>query len=162
MQSLREFYKIGNGPSSSHTMGPKRAAEWFKKQYPEADKFEVYLYGSLAFTGKGHLTDKIIEKTLAPTENKIIFDTDFVCTKHPNTMDLIAYKEGNKIGSARVFSVGGGTIEIDGKEAVVVPDIYKLTTFKDIKEYCINNNKTLYDYVYEVEGEDFKLFLKEV
>ncbi len=162
MQSLREFYKIGNGPSSSHTMGPKRAAEWFKKQYPEADKFEVYLYGSLAFTGKGHLTDKIIEKTLAPIENKIIFDTDFVCTKHPNTMDLIAYKAGSKIGSARVFSVGGGTIEIDGKEAVVVPDIYELTTFKDIKEYCIKNNKTLYDYVYEVEGEDFKIFLKEV
>ena len=162
MQSLREFYKIGNGPSSSHTMGPKRAAEWFKKQYTEADKFEVYLYGSLAFTGKGHLTDKIIEKTLAPTENEIIFDTEFVCTKHPNTMDLIAYKEGKQIGKARVFSVGGGTIEVDGTESVTIPNIYELTTFKDIKEYCIKNNKTLYDYVYEVEGEGFKEFLKEV
>ena len=143
MQSLREFYKIGNGPSSSHTIGPKRAAEWFKKQYPEADKFEVYLYGSLAFTGQGHLTDKIIEKTLLTIETKIVFDTEFTCTKHPNSMDLIAYKDGKQIGSARVFSVGGGTIEIDRKEAVVVPDIYELTTFKDIKEYCIKNNKTM-------------------
>mgnify|MGYP003293378847 CR=1 FL=1 len=97
MQSLREFYKIGNGPSSSHTMGPKRAAEWFKKQYPEADKFEVYLYGSLAFTGQGHLTDKIIEKTLLPIETKIVFDTEFTCTKHPNTMDLVAFKDGKEI-----------------------------------------------------------------
>ena len=162
MQSLREFYKIGNGPSSSHTMGPKRAVEWFRKQNPEADRFDVYLYGSLAFTGKGHLTDKIIEKTLEPIKTNIIFDTKFACTKHPNTMDIIAYKDGKQIATNRVFSVGGGTIEIDGKESVIVPDIYKLTTFKEIKEYCIKNNKTLYDYVYEVEDEDFKDFLKEV
>ena len=162
MQSLKEFYKIGNGPSSSHTMGPKRAVEWFKKQNPDADKFEIYLYGSLAFTGKGHLTDKIIEKTLSPIETKIIFDTKFVCTKHPNTMDLIAYKNGKKIAANRVFSVGGGTIEIDGKESVSVPEIYKLTKFKDIKEYCLKNNKQLYEYVYETEEDDFKEFLKEV
>ena len=73
MQSIRELYKIGNGPSSSHTMGPKRAAQWFKDKNKEADRFDVYLYGSLAWTGKGHLTDKIIEETLKPIETNIIF-----------------------------------------------------------------------------------------
>ena len=136
MQSLKELYKIGNGPSSSHTMGPKRAVEWFKKKNPTADKIDVYLYGSLAFTGKGHLTDKIIEKTLYPIENNIIFDTDFVCSKHPNTMDMVAYKNGEEIARDRVYSVGGGTIEIEGMGTAIVPDIYKLTKFEDIEEYC--------------------------
>lgn len=162
MQSLRELYKIGNGPSSSHTMGPKRAAEYFKQKNLDADKFEVHLYGSLAFTGKGHLTDKIIEKVLSPEKTRIIFDTNFVCTKHPNTMDLVAFKDNKQLSRIRVYSVGGGTIEIDGKETVVVPDIYNLTTFEEIKKYCIKNNKTLYDYVYETEDEKFKDFLKEV
>ena len=162
MQSIRELYKIGNGPSSSHTMGPKRAAEWFKSKNTEADRFDVYLYGSLAFTGKGHLTDKIIEEVLKPTETNIIFDTDFVCEKHPNTMDLVAFKNGQEIARQRVYSVGGGTIEIDGEEAVTVPNIYNLHTFDDIKEYCIKNNITLADYVFEVEDAEFKEFLKTV
>ena len=129
MQSIRELYKIGNGPSSSHTMGPKRAAEWFKKKYNEADKFVVYLYGSLAFTGQGHLTDKIIEEGLKPVETNIIFDTEFICTKHPNTMDFVAFKDGQEIGKERVYSVGGGTIEIEGEETLSIPDIYTLKSF---------------------------------
>ena len=162
MQSIRELYKIGNGPSSSHTMGPKRAAEWFKSKNTEADRFDVYLYGSLAFTGKGHLTDKIIEEVLKPTETNIIFDTDFVCEKHPNTMDLVAFKNGQEIARQRVYSVGGGTIEIDGEEAVTVPNIYNLHTFDDIKKYCKKNNISLADYVFEVEDAEFKEFLKTV
>ena len=162
MQSLKELYKIGNGPSSSHTMGPKRAVEWFKKKNPTADKIDVYLYGSLAFTGKGHLTDKIIEKTLHPIENNIIFDTDFVCSKHPNTMDMVAYKNGQEISRDRVYSVGGGTIEIEGMGTAIVPDIYKLSKFEDIEEYCSKNNIGLQDYVYETEDADIKEFLKEV
>lgn len=162
MQSLRELYKIGNGPSSSHTMGPKRAVEWFKNQNPTADRFDVYLYGSLAFTGKGHLTDKIIEKTLAPTETNIIFDTEFACTKHPNTMDIVGFKDGEEIARNRVYSVGGGTIEIEGMATAIVPNIYNLSKFNDIEEYCLKNNKGLHDYVYEIEDKDFKEFLKEV
>jgi len=162
MQSIRELYKIGNGPSSSHTMGPKRAAEWFKNRNKEADRFDVYLYGSLAFTGKGHLTDKIIEDTLKPIETNIIFDTEFECTKHPNTMDLVAFKNGKEISRQRIYSIGGGTIEIEGQEKETVPDIYPLKTFEKIKEYCIKNNISLADYVYEVEDENFKEFLKEV
>ena len=162
MQSIRELYKIGNGPSSSHTMGPKRAAEWFKNKNKEADRFDVYLYGSLAWTGKGHLTDKIILDTLKPVETNIIFDMEFECTKHPNTMDLVAFKDGKEISRDRIYSVGGGTIEIDGEERASVPNIYKLTSFESIKEYCVKNNISLVDFVFEVEGEDLREFLRQV
>ena len=162
MQSIRELYKIGNGPSSSHTMGPKRAAEWFKELNKEADRFEVYLYGSLAFTGKGHLTDKIIEDVLNPICTNIIFDMEFECEKHPNTMDLVAFKQEKEISRKRVYSIGGGTIEIEGEEKIESPKIYPLKTFQDIKQYCIKNNKTLLEYVYEIEDTEFKHFLEKV
>lgn len=162
MKTLRELYKIGNGPSSSHTMGPKRAAEWFKDKNPEANRFDIYLYGSLAFTGKGHLTDKIIKETLNPIKTNIIFDTKFVCDKHPNTMDLIAYKDDQKISQARVYSVGGGAIEVEGQKRAIVPDIYKLNHMQDIKEYCKEEDKDLVDYVVETEGEDIIEFLREI
>ena len=162
MKTLRELYKIGNGPSSSHTMGPKRAAEWFKDKNPEANRFDIYLYGSLAFTGKGHLTDKIIKETLNPIKTNIIFDTKFVCDKHPNTMDLIAYKDDQKISQARVYSVGGGVIEVEGQKRVIVPDIYKLNHMQDIKDYCKENDKDLFDYVVETEGEDIIEFLRAI
>ena len=162
MQSIRELFKIGNGPSSSHTMGPKRAAEWFKNKNKEADKFDVYLYGSLAWTGEGHLTNKIIEEVLKPTETNIMFDMEFECTVHPNTMDLVAFKEGKEIDRQRIYSVGGGTIEIEGEEKASVPNIYKLTTFDDIKEYCMKKKMSLAEFVYKVEGEEFKDYLKEV
>ena len=162
MQSIRELYKIGNGPSSSHTMGPKRAAEWFKNNNQEADKFEVYLYGSLAFTGEGHLTNKIIEDVLKPIETNIIFDTEFKCTKHPNTMDLVALKEGKEISRERIYSVGGGTIEIEGQTKESIPNIYTLKSFEEIKQYCKNNDISLAEYVFEVEDENFREYLKEV
>ena len=162
MQSIRELYKIGNGPSSSHTMGPKRAAEWFKNKNKEADKFNVYLYGSLAWTGEGHLTNKIIEEVLKPVETNIIFDMDFECKVHPNTMDLVAFKDGKEIDRQRVYSVGGGTIEIEGEEKASVPNIYTLKSFEEIKEYCIKNNISIADFVFEVEDESFKEYLKDV
>ena len=162
MQSLREFYKIGNGPSSSHTMGPKRAAEWFRNKNIDADRFDVYLYGSLAFTGKGHLTDKIIKDTLQPVETNIIFDMKFKCKVHPNTMDLVAFKDGKEIDRQRVYSVGGGTIKIEGQKETEIPNIYKLTTLKEIKKYCRENNKDLADYVFETEDKEFPKYLEQV
>ena len=57
MKSLRELFKIGRGPSSSHTMGPMRAAQIFSSEHRDAKSFQVTLYGSLASTGKGHMTD---------------------------------------------------------------------------------------------------------
>ncbi len=162
MQTIRELYKIGNGPSSSHTMGPKRAAIWFKEKNKDADRFNIYLYGSLAFTGKGHLTDKIILDTLKPIETNVVFDKKFKCEKHPNTMDLVAFKSGKEIDRARVYSVGGGTISIEGKKDVEIPDIYKLESLTDIKKYCENKKIDLADYVFEVEDKDFKNYLLDI
>lgn len=123
MQSLYEFYKIGNGPSSSHTMGPKRAVERFINTYKDIDKLKVILYGSLALTGKGHLTDYIIKETSCPIETEIEFDLDKECTVHPNTMRIIGYKNENIVDDWTVYSVGGGTIKIDGEEDTDVPYI---------------------------------------
>ena len=162
MQSLRELYKIGNGPSSSHTMGPKRAVLLFKEKYPEANKFEIYLYGSLALTGKGHLTDAVIKDILSEYNVNIIFDVETECSVHPNTMDIIAYKEKEELGRWRVYSIGGGTIEIEGGEKVNIPDIYPLKTFNKIKLYCDQNKIKLQEYVYKIEGEDIKEFLKYI
>lgn len=162
MQSLKELYKIGNGPSSSHTMGPKRAVEIFKNKNAEATKFKVILYGSLALTGKGHLTDYIIEKTLEGYETEIIFDTETKCTVHPNTFDIFAYKGDEQIGYWRVYSVGGGTFKIEGKKEIDFPDVYKEESFQEIAKYCKKNNCDLYDYVCKVEGDEIKDFLKEI
>jgi len=163
MQSLKELFKIGNGPSSSHTMGPRRAAQMFKQKNVNADKFEVVLYGSLAQTGKGHLTDYIILETLKPIKTEIKFELNEECKVHPNTLDMIAYKNGDIIDKIRVYSVGGGTIQVEGNEAADVPDIYPLTTFDAIKTYCEEKNINLCKYVYEVEGEEeIKQYLSEV
>ena len=110
MHSLRELFKIGRGPSSSHTIGPERACKRLKELYPDADKFKVFLYGSLALTGKGHRTDVVIEQTLSPIETEIVFDVEKTDLPHPNTMDAEVYKNGNKIVVERIMSVGGGTI----------------------------------------------------
>ena len=92
MQSIKELYNIGNGPSSSHTMGPKKAADIFAKKNPKAESFKVILYGSLALTGKGHMTDYIIEKTL-PKPTEIIWKFDKQLPLHPNGMRFEAYNK---------------------------------------------------------------------
>ena len=163
MQSLKELYKIGNGPSSSHTMGPKRAVKMFKEKNKEADKFKVKLYGSLALTGKGHLTDYIILETLKPIETEIEFDTKMECKIHPNTLDIIAYKNGKVIDEMRFYSIGGGTIKTDEASDFEIPEIYKLNKFEEIKAYCSKKNINLCEYVYEVEGkEEITNYLQEV
>ena len=140
MQSLKELYKIGNGPSSSHTMGPKRATEIFKNKHPDATKFKIILYGSLALTGKGHLTDYIIRKTLEGYETEIEFNKEYKCEVHPNTFDIFAFKNNEQIGYWRVYSVGGGTFQVDGKKEIDIPNIYMEESFDEIKKYCIEHN----------------------
>lgn len=162
MESLKALYKIGNGPSSSHTMGPRKAANRFKEKYEEADNYRVILYGSLALTGRGHLTDRILQETFYPKKIEIIFDLETPCTVHPNTMDLFAFKKEKELGHCRVYSVGGGTIKIEGEEEKEVQIIYELTTFDAIKKYCTENNLSLYEYVYQVEGNDIKKYLKKI
>ena len=106
MQSLREIYKIGRGPSSSHTMGPERAIKIMKHLYPEADLFKVTLYGSLALTGEGHGTQTVITKTAKPVKCEVLFDNASPCPVHPNTMDVIAFARNTKLAEKRVYSVG--------------------------------------------------------
>ena len=112
MKSIREIYKIGKGPSSSHTMGPERAAKLFQKENPEADSFRVILYGSLSKTGVCHGTDRVIRETLAPFPTEIRFSKEALPDSHPNTLDFIALKEGMELASLRVESIGGGDIRI--------------------------------------------------
>lgn len=153
MESLNQLYRIGCGPSSSHTMGPEKACILFKEKNPNADKFKAVLYGSLAKTGKGHCTDSVIKNTLAPTPCEVEFDCLKSDIEHPNTMDLLAFKDGEQIDFIRVFSVGGGRIEFDGSKSATEPIVYKLSTFKDIKAYCKEKKYRLWQYVDEVEGE---------
>lgn len=152
MKSIREIYRIGHGPSSSHTMGPAFASELMKKEHPEADAFRVVLYGSLAKTGRGHQTDKAIQKALAPTPVTVEFDAVTVSLPHPNTMDLFAYKNGQETGQLRIMSVGGGAISVVGRPGVGTPEVYAEKSFADISEYCKSRNLRLSDYVQEREG----------
>ena len=115
MKSIRDLYKVGKGPSSSHTMGPERAARIFKQENPGAERYEVTLYGSLALTGVGHGTDRVLSEVLAPTPTEIIFSKkDPGDLRHPNTLDVAAYKGEEKFASMRVESIGGGDIVIEG------------------------------------------------
>lgn len=162
MASLTELYKIGRGPSSSHTIGPERACNIFKVKHSGADKFKAILYGSLAKTGKGHGTDAVIKKTFAPVWCDVDFDfikTDIV---HPNAMDLIAYKDGEQLGVSRVLSVGGGSIEMDGISDTRSKTIYADSKFSDISAYCNKKDIRLYEYVIEKEGKAIFDYVKDV
>ena len=146
MESLRELYRIGRGPSSSHTMGPSFAAQRFKEAHPEADSFRVTLYGSLAKTGKGHLTDTAVAEALAPLPAEIVFDMETEELPHPNTMDLEALEGGKLLGRWRVYSVGGGKITIEGQPAADPPHVYPLGSFAGIKDYCREKDMFLWQY----------------
>ncbi len=162
MESLTELYKIGRGPSSSHTIGPEKACMIFKSNNTNADQFKVILYGSLAKTGKGHGTDVIIKKTFMPFKCSVEFDFFNTNIPHPNTMKLVAYKLGKKIDSVRVFSVGGGSIEFENYNRLKPHKIYKLSNFCEIASYCKLNCIRLWEYVVENENNDFFDYMEAV
>lgn len=162
MESLKELYRIGKGPSSSHTMGPNAAAKAISKRYMNADSFIVTLKGSLAKTGKGHLTDEAIISALAPTKCEIIWDNESETPIHPNTMEFRAMQNGNEIGFARVFSVGGGKIVFEGENPIAPQDVYPHNSFEEIKQYCIENRMPIYKYVEKYEGREIWGYLNEV
>ena len=151
---MKEIYKIGRGPSSSHTIGPERACLRFKEENPDADKFVVKLYGSLSKTGKGHGTDEVIRKTLLPVTSEIIFDNDTVM-EHPNTMDLLALQNGKEIGKVRIKSVGGGDILYGDEKKKEFPQVYKENNFFEVSRYCKNNDLKLWEYALENEPDLF-------
>ena len=164
MKSIREIYKIGKGPSSSHTMGPERAAQYFKKTHPEADGFKVILYGSLSKTGVGHGTDRVLREVLAPLPTEIVFSREELPpSAHPNTMDFLAIQDGKETDKIRVESIGGGDIRVPGQKDTVSEEVYIEHSFAEIADFCkwryIN---TLSEYVELNEGPEIWDFLMEV
>ena len=165
MQSLKELYKIGRGPSSSHTIGPERAAKLMLERYPQADMFEVTLYGSLALTGKGHNTDTVLANTFRPVRCSVAFDAKTPCPVHPNTMDIRALKDGKELAKTRFYSVGGGTIKIEGEPDAntgIDDNVYPMSTYDDISAYCSKKNIRLWEYVKECEGDDIFYYLEDI
>lgn len=161
MESLRALYRIGVGPSSSHTMGPQKAAEIIRERYPDAESITVTLYGSLAKTGVGHRTDYIIKKTLSPIKNSIAFDEETTDIPHPNTMKFSVDVHGT-VKEITVISIGGGEIRIIGEEAKKSRIIYPLCSFSEIAAYCRQKDMRLSDYVFECEGNGLRSYLGEV
>ena len=162
MQSLKELYKIGRGPSSSHTMGPEKAIKVIKNKYKDADFFKIDLFGSLALTGEGHGTDRIIRETISPIKCEINFDKKSPCDIHPNTMDVYAYQGQSLLGKERVYSVGGGSVVFDGEEGATPNDVYPHNSFTEIADYCAKHNIRIWQYVKEFEGEDIFHYLADV
>lgn len=163
MKSLKYLYKIGRGPSSSHTMGPDKAARYFKNRNADADSYKVILYGSLSSTGKGHKTDEAILDVFDGCEIDLVFgphETDGL--PHENTMDFFAYRDGKEIDFKRIMSVGGGQIVVEGDSGIEEEDIYPVQTFGQIAEYCNTHNIRLYEYIEKYEGEEIWDYLHEI
>ena len=162
MESIKKLYKIGNGPSSSHTMGPKRAAEQFLVRYPNAEKYVVTLYGSLAATGKGHLTDVAIMSVLdsqAPTT--IIWKPEVFLKFHPNGMNFKAYFDSEEIGDWTIFSIGGG--DLANEETVIEHnDIYPMSNISDIEKWCDEEGRNYWEYVDMCEGDGIWDYLADI
>ncbi len=162
MESIRELYRVGRGPSSSHTIGPERACLIFKERNLRATEFRVTLYGSLAKTGAGHGTDTVVRKTFAPKVCTIRYDKSAENLKHPNTMDIEAVIDGKIKDRVRVYSVGGGSIEFEGEAKKQNELIYKETSFRQISKYCLDKKIKLWQYVEEKEDRDFYQFMEHI
>ena len=164
MKTLKELYRIGIGPSSSHTMGPRNAAEQFLARTPEAKTYEVTLYGSLAATGKGHMTDVAILETLEPhAPTKIIWQPHFFLPFHPNGMTFKAKDKNGKVYNEwTVYSVGGGALAEEGISTNVSPDIYDMTKMSEILGWCERTGRSYWEYVQLCEDSDIWDYLHEV
>jgi L-serine dehydratase len=162
MQTIREIYKVGYGPSSSHTIAPGRAATIFSSKNPSAKKFSVTLFGSLAATGVGHHTDKAILKELMPKEVKFIWKPDVFLEEHSNGMEIVAFDNEDKVlDTWRVFSVGGGDLK-DGSGLLFEKEVYPHNQLSEIMEWCRKEGKTFWEYVEDFEGHGIWDYLKEI
>ena len=162
MKSIRSVYKIGNGPSSSHTVGPYHAAQVFGKRFPDADAYRATLFGSLAFTGEGHGTGKAIRTGLPGVEvvyNREISEDDL---PHPNTMLFQAFQKGQEIGCHRIFSIGGGSIRIENETSDEDEEIYPQKNFSEVLHMCHQRSVSLAQFIYRVEDPSLRVYLKEI
>ena len=162
MQSISEIYKIGRGPSSSHTMAPESAVNTVRARFPEANGFRVTLFGSLALTGKGHCTDTVIRKCCEPFDCEVVFDCASPCDVHPNTMDIEVFRDGQLINKQRVYSVGGGSFQFEGEPLKEKDCVYPHTSFTEISRYCKKHNLRLWQYVGKYEGHEIFTYLDTV
>ncbi len=162
MQSLRYLFRIGRGPSSSHTMGPLAAAKRFLAENPGAQRYKVILYGSLAKTGKGHMTDAVLEEAFAGKACEIVFDFDTPTDRHPNMMDFFAYSFGNEVVEKRFYSVGGGEVLAEWEKPSEHAEVYKFNSFTEISEYCREHDMRIWEYVEECEGKEIWTYLTDV
>jgi len=162
LKSIKSIFKIGIGPSSSHTMGPSFAAKKFFESNSDADFIKVILLGSLAKTGKGHGTDRAILETLSNVKTEVVWDTKSPTPEHPNTMEFIAYKNGNETARKQYYSIGGGEIKSENQQSTVSKEVYKEQNFGEIARVCKARNIRLSDYIFEHEDEDIKEFLYNV
>ena len=161
MESIRDIFVIGNGPSSSHTMGPSFATSLILKKYPDIESVNVTLFGSLALTGKGHLTDYIIDKKLGDVTHTISFDL-ISKKKHPNTMEFLIKTKDGEIHKETIYSVGGGTIQVEGCVNQVSKAVYQEDKLSPIMTICKHEELSLFDYVYKHEGSSIIEFFKNV
>ena len=166
MKSIKELYRIGTGPSSSHTMGPRKAAEIFLGRHPEANAFKVTLYGSLAATGKGHMTDVAITETLQPHASlTIVWEPKIFLPFHPNGMMFQSLNEAGEVTDTwTVFSVGGGALaeETDNVDSINTPEVYDMNRMTDILNWCEHTGKNYWEYVLQCEDSDIWDYLNEV
>ena len=164
MESIKYIYKIGIGPSSSHTMAPKRAAELFSELYPAAASYDVVLYGSLAATGKGHMTDKAIINVLNPiARTHITWRPEEFLPFHPNGMKFAALDAAGKVlGEKTYYSIGGGDVVEEGQDKPEREQVYKMNTIKEIKAMLMRTGKSYWEYVEQCEGPEIWDYLREV
>ena len=166
MKSLRELYRIGKGPSSSHTMGPQRAAQLFLERCSNASLYEVTLYGSLAATGKGHMTDVAIEEVLHPHHTvSIIWKPQVFLPFHPNGMKFVGRDvNGDIIDEWTVYSIGGGALSdgTDGHEELGATEVYDLNKMSDIQSWCYDNGRSFWEYVEKCEDKEIWDYLKMI
>lgn len=163
MLSIREIFKFGYGPSSSHTIGPVRAADMFAKRNPDIHKFRVTLYGSLALTGKGHHTDSALQKSFLPNDVEIVWQPDIALPIHPNGMlfEALAGEPEKVIDNWEVYSIGGGDLR-DKNGILNNNEIYSLDNMSDILHWCKREGKTLWEFVEDNEGPEIWDFLHDV
>ena len=160
MKSIKRVYKIGNGPSSSHTVGPYNAALYFRNRNQDADRFQVILYGSLAFTGEGHGSKRAILTAMKNAE--VIFDTQTKDLYHPNTMLFRAYKEDELLDEKMIYSVGGGSFKVEGEDPYEEREVYLEENFTQISTLCKEKGISLTDYIYERDDPDLYTYLEKI
>ena len=160
MKSLRSVYKVGHGPSSSHTVGPYNAALLIKERYPDYDRIEVTLYGSLAYTGEGHGTGKAICSVIPDAE--ILFDTSTSDLPFPNTMQFRIFRNGSEPVSVRIFSVGGGSIKVENESSQDDLDVYPHASFAEMLDECSRDGLTLMEFIMRYEDASLRDYLREI